>query len=692
MPRSSFCDNPLLRVSRPVSACSRCRTAKVKCDGKLPACTACEKAGRENECSAANDQFARGKERSYVAALELRVEKLERRLKHARLRKASVALHDPDVPPHAPLPINLDSGRKDSLAVITAAIHRKAARNRENSDVNSLVSDFGSLSINATTRDFEPDMVNMTFARLVLAASANDPVPEPKDTEEELPARSLIDDIVQFYETNILELYPIFDRLTLRALVNDMYAQDPRPMRSWEYWLFWMVLAIGSTAQSRSKNDEHYLNGLDYVARALTHADRALMPGYATQIQSLVLLTLYSMLDPVHFDSWHLIGFTCRSVIDLGFHKDPPHADKDILDERRRTFYCVYALDRAISMVHARAFSFYDDAVSVGLPNRPPPGGGSIGQQRPPDASLPLFRLRQLQSDWYQRLFQCDPDDPLHDPTSYIWQKCFAMREWSEILPAGLPASLREMFDLEVRYSYVYCIAPSTGAPHLTAYQRLLIFEHVIGYIDRIFEVANASTNAAFYTYHDVLKVYFMGSQFVAVLRDAADALLNGAPIQLPLSAPGKAPPPPIPQRFGVAAVDNLEKSLLCLERTVATLQRFGEKWQNALTLLENFEMISGQVVQDLRQRKDMRHSSQTPTQQHTGARRPLPESQPTALGSPQTNTPLMQHSPYPQMAQHSPHPQIVQHSPRPPIQHSSQDLQWADLDLNRMMQRGGQI
>ena len=27
---------PLLRVSRPVAACSRCRSAKIKCDGKLP--------------------------------------------------------------------------------------------------------------------------------------------------------------------------------------------------------------------------------------------------------------------------------------------------------------------------------------------------------------------------------------------------------------------------------------------------------------------------------------------------------------------------------------------------------------------------------------------------------------------------------------------------------------------------------
>ncbi|KAK4222238.1 fungal-specific transcription factor domain-containing protein [Podospora fimiseda] len=644
------------------------RSAKVKCDGKLPACTACEKAGRENECSAANDQFARGKERSYVAALELRVEKLERRLKHARLRKASVAFHDPDVPPSA-LPSTHNSGRRDSLDELTLMIRRKEARTRENSDVNALVSDFGTLSINATTRDFEPETANMTFARLVLAASANDPVPEPKDTEEELPARSMIDQIVEFYEANILSLYPLFEAVTIRRLVNRMYADEPEDLRSWEYWMFWMVLAIGSTAQSQSKDDDHYLNGVEFVARALTHADRALTPGYTSQIQSLTLLTLYSMLDPVHFDSWHLIGFTCRSVIDLGFHKDPAWAEKKVLDARRRLFYCVYALDRAISMVHARAFAFYDEAVSVGLPKSPPLSDGSIDPQRPPDPSVPLFKLRQLQSAWYQRLFQCDPNDVVPDSLSYIWQKCFAMRQWNDSLSSKLSASIREMFELELHYSYVFCIAPSAGAPNLTDYQRLLIFEHVIDYIDGIFGVAHASTNAAFYTYHDVLKVFFMGSQFVAVLRDAADSLLNGLPIQVPRTAPGIFPAP-LPQRFGVAPDDHLDRSIRCLEKTSATLKRYGQRWQNALMLLESFEMISGPVVEDLRQRKEMRRSTPTQNQHMLISRPALPESQ-------------VQQSQYAPMGQ--PHPRMH-------AQQSSQDLRWADADVSRMIQRGGQI
>ena len=75
---------------------------------------------------------------SYVASLESRVEKLERRISYARSRKASEAMHDAEEPTEP-----LD--RKDSLATIRAAIHGKAARRREAADVNELVSDFGFL-------------------------------------------------------------------------------------------------------------------------------------------------------------------------------------------------------------------------------------------------------------------------------------------------------------------------------------------------------------------------------------------------------------------------------------------------------------------------------------------------------------------------------------------------------------------
>ncbi|KAK4121650.1 hypothetical protein N657DRAFT_577741 [Parathielavia appendiculata] len=610
MHKFSLADSPLLKVSRPVSACSRCRSAKVKCDNKLPACTACERAGREKECTAANDQFARGKERSYVAALELRIEKLERRLTYARSTKASVTLHGPDEPPAA------DQNRKDSLAYIRAAIHRKAVLTQENADINTLVSDFGYLAVNTTTRDFDPSESNMTFARLVLAASTNEPVPEPKTTS--LPAEATARALVQFYESSILPLYPAFPGASLHALLSDLYQAHPRPIRSSEYWLFWMVLAISSAAQSRSWQDEHYLNAVEFVARALPHADRALKPGYVTQVQSLLLLTQYSMLDPAHFDSWHPIGFTCRAVVDQGLHQDPPHTqqmDQGALSARRRTFYCVYSLDRAISMVHARAFSFYDDAVSVALPPSGQLGSplpkGPIAKP-PPDASVPLFRLRRLQSEWYQTLYQGDPTQAMPDSTSFIWAKCYEMWEWCEKLPADMPPAIREMLDLELRYSYVYCIASSARGAQVSSYGRLLIFEHTISYIDRVHDISKRSENVAIYTYHDALRVFFMGSQFVAVLRDAGDVLLSGSPIPMPPSIPGKPLPPPAPIRLDRGTGDNLDRSLRCVERVKNTLRLFGDRWEDAFSLLKGFENLSADMWKSLTMKREMRNVAAT--------------------------------------------------------------------------------
>ncbi|KAF4954137.1 hypothetical protein FGADI_5459 [Fusarium gaditjirri] len=560
MPRPSFSHNPLLRVSRPVSACSRCRAAKVKCDGKLPACTACEKAGRSNECSAANDQFARGKERSYVAALELRIEKLEKRLQFAKSRKASVALHDTDASA-----FNVQQmDRRDSLALIRAAIHRKAAQKRETSDVNSLVSDFGFLSVNATTRDFEPISTNMTFARLVLAATTNDVLPE--SDQARLPPRQTAHVLVQHYMDNVYSLFPCFSETSLLTALDDIYQEDTRTIKDSDYWMVYMVLAIGSTAQSKRSQDTHYLTGLEYASRAMNHADGALTPGYVTQIQSLLLLTQYAI---------------------------------------------------AISMVHARTFSFTDDTVNVAFPQGSNNGRkssvtGPITGPQPADPALLLFQLRRAQSHWYQELYQSG-SVPLQDPISYIWKMCLDMREWQDTLPTNLAPEIRQLFDQELRYSYVYCIAPSARAPSITDYNRILIFEHSMAYLDTVHEIAHGAQNSGFYTYHDVLRVYFMANQFLAVLRDAEDMLLSGMPVPIPISRPGAAPAPPLPRRLqpqGMNGEDNLDRSLRCLEKVSQTLDTYGDRWADASTWRESFSMISQEMVDRLSRRKQIRDTA----------------------------------------------------------------------------------
>ena len=127
--------SPILKVSRPIAACQRCRNAKIKCDDQVP-CTACKRAGKEDVCRSANDLFAQGRERSYVAALESRIEELEKKIANAKARKACAA--------------NIDEPFQKSLSATadpnsSGPRSSRAAREKEALDIDDLVGDFGLL-------------------------------------------------------------------------------------------------------------------------------------------------------------------------------------------------------------------------------------------------------------------------------------------------------------------------------------------------------------------------------------------------------------------------------------------------------------------------------------------------------------------------------------------------------------------
>lgn len=276
-------------------------------------------------------------------------------------------------------------------------------------------------------------------------------------------------------------------------------------------------------------------------------------------------------------------------------------------------------------MVYTRTFSFTDDTVHVAFPAVNAKGrkgastAGPIAGPQSADPALLLFQLRRAQSHWYQELHQSG-STPLEDPISYVWQMCLDMREWAESLPDTLPPGIRQLFDQELRYSYVYCIAPSARAPQITDYSRILIFEHSLAYLDTMHRIAFGPLNPSFFTYHDVLKVFFMANQLLAVLRDAEDMLISGILVPIPLARPGSAPAPPLPRRSvqpGLAPEDNLDRSLRCLDGIPHTLGKFGERWEDSTRWSQNFRMMSEGVVNRLRTRKQMRDSQMGQQQVH---------------------------------------------------------------------------
>ena len=292
----------------------------------------------------------------------------------------------------------------------------------------------------------------------------------------------------------------------------------------------------------------------------------------------------------------------------------------------------------AISMVHARSFSFTDDAVNVAFPtrshiDRKGSASGPISGPQSADPALLLFQLRRAQSFWYQELYQSERS-PLTDPTAYVWQMCFEMREWGESLPSTLPSGLRRMFEQELRYSYVYCIAPSARAPQITDYSRTLIFEYSLAYLDVMHEISHTALNSAFYTYHDALKVYFMANQFLAVLSDAEEMLLSGQSVAPPASQAGPAAAPPVPRQVGMPQL-NLDRSLRCLEQVPQTLERYGDRWEDAAMLRHSFDRISENMVERLRSRKQMHDAAVGQQQQQQQQANQYPSGVPGQIQGP---------------------------------------------------------
>jgi hypothetical protein len=255
-------------------------------------------------------------------------------------------------------------------------------------------------------------------------------------------------------------------------------------------------------------------------------------------------------------------------------------------------------------MVHARAFSFTDDSTSVALPSMPVAtssgaAGNSLTGPHSLETALLLFQLRYTQSSWYQELFQSSRDS-LPNASAYIWQMCQEMREWSESFPDTLPLSFKDFFDLELLYSYVYCLAPSCRVQTVSDYGKTLIFEYSITYMQKIFPIGRDPVNTAFYTYHDALRVFFVGSQFLAVLSENRDQLLNGILPYTPVIE-GSPPPPPLPSNTGA---DNIDRSINCITHIKETLKTFGYRWDDSQALQSTFEHHAEPLLAALHRRK----------------------------------------------------------------------------------------
>ncbi|EXJ77671.1 hypothetical protein A1O3_09900 [Capronia epimyces CBS 606.96] len=577
--------NPSLRVSRPVAACSRCRSAKIKCDGKLPACSACERSGKSNSCTSANDEFARGKERSYVAALEATAQRLQKRVDNA---KAQYASHN------AISGSALRSGHPQTRKP-------SGTRRKEATDVDELVSDFGFLTVNATSRDFHGFTATMSFAKLLLSAATRNELPPLENRA--LPPRYAVTPMINQYLENVYVLFPFFSETELMSSLSRIYHESatvPSSVSPLDVWNVRLILAIAYASSSQQKGDENDKTALQHVAAARGLANYVLHPGSLSGLQALLLLVQYALVDPAHFDSWYLVGMASRLMVDLGLHCElPPETkiSKDALDLRRRVFHCTYALDRLVSMSLDRAFSFTDDsAPDVPLPESSSDPSSSQLFLRSTKPSLYLFDVRRVQSAFYQTTrWSSRSQWPLATAATYSSSVSNDIHAWYSTIPTTLSQRHLMLFNLERLYSQILVVSPNPKVPaaSMTDLNKELVFEYSAQYAELLQSITQDVSWHAYLTYADICRAKYVGQKFVEVMWSDFDRLVGTTSRAIRGDSPLSRNIP----------LDNSQRATICLRRIIEILDFARHRWSMP-EMREKFEQESAVLFSRLKSRQ----------------------------------------------------------------------------------------
>ncbi|KIW31353.1 uncharacterized protein PV07_03010 [Cladophialophora immunda] len=586
---------PSLRVSRPVAACARCRSAKIKCDGKLPACSACERSGKATSCTSANDEFARGKERSYVAALEAAAQRLQKKIDAARAEAAS----------HRAL-----SGTQSTTGRPTQRRKISGARRKEASDVDELVSDFGFLTVNATSRDFHGFTSTMSFAKLLLSAAAREELP-PLESRG-LPPRYAITPMINQYLENVYVLFPFFSETDLMSSLSRIYHESSAissTVTPLDVWYVRLILAIAYASSSQRKGDENDKTALQHMSAARGLAGYVLHPGSIAGVQALLLLVQYSLVDPAHYDPWYLVGMAARLMVDLGLHCEPSpetKISKSALDLRRRIFHCVYALDRLVSMSLDRAFSFTDDSASeVPLPESATDPSSSQVFQHSIKPCLYLFDIRRVQSAFYQSTrWSSRSQWPLATAATYASSVSNDIHAWYSTIPSTLSQRHLMLFNLERLYCQILVVSPNQRVPasSMTDLNKELVFEYSAQYADLLQPITQDVGWHAYLTFADISRAKYVGQKFVEVMWSDFDRLIKtthaireGSPLA------------------NNAPLDNGQRAAICLRKIIEILDFARHRWSMP-EMREKFEQESAVLFSRLKTRQMELETAQYPS------------------------------------------------------------------------------
>ncbi|KAF1816580.1 hypothetical protein P152DRAFT_129067 [Eremomyces bilateralis CBS 781.70] len=445
-------EHPDAKRRRIARACDMCRKKKIKCDGRMPACTHCQ--NYKTECIFTQVEKKRNppKGAKYIEGLENRLGRME-----SLLRLSGLLSDD-------------DDGRTD-LGTLEKRLSEKAQQRREQSA--------SAQGDQTSTTDRLENGTDATSQHISSPGSGNTTSPEPQRSREEevealsdmmcslvtnncgetryigsssgfsifspkgiqwvnektgdhsfqdmitnaaiddnkwihwksdvfrdifqrrvfrpLPSKNEALSLLKDYFENFNCMFPLFHEPTFMHLVDKHYSREPYEGSGWWASLN-IALAIGHrlrvvsnlVPQEEDQKAWGYLKNALAVQTELTMRNTDLL-----SIQALLGMALFLQGTPNPQPSFFLVAAAIRLSHSIGLHKRGSGfgLNRDEIEQRKRVFWIGYMLDRDICLRSGRPPIQDDDDMNVELPSEDPPDNVGNIPLADGKGKINLFRL-----------------------------------------------------------------------------------------------------------------------------------------------------------------------------------------------------------------------------------------------------------------------------------------------------------
>ncbi|KAL2122554.1 hypothetical protein VTJ04DRAFT_3009 [Mycothermus thermophilus] len=323
-------------------ACMICRRRKLKCDGIKPSCSTCARLG--HTCTYAEERRKSGPKRGYVKELEKRLKQVETLLKNQELSSGSDSAKGIamglDGTPKQPLDQRGFGVTDPSMGIGNSRETMDRWHFSGESPHAAPLRDFefnGGISVGGVDPNFPFEMIRLGL-------------------EEPLPPPDTIDELHQIYFEKIHPSVPMIHKYRYLAAMNLAHTQRPPVCLRYAMW----TLAC-------SVSDKFYTLKDLFYARARKYLESDYIKGYGEHMISLahaqthVLLAMYEFKWMYFPRAWMSTGSAVRLAQMISLHRLdgagldvkqclPPPRDWTEREERRRTFWMAFTLDRFASI------------------------------------------------------------------------------------------------------------------------------------------------------------------------------------------------------------------------------------------------------------------------------------------------------------------------------------------------------